>query len=192
MFETNDVEWDKILNGLYEDEAVRKEIQDKLLEVLIYGGRNYLDNNTSIHPNALDIRRVPTELPQKICDYRKPKVYWFGELHGSNNLYHNEGFEVSRHWAVERGMIMHYKLEEHFESKRFIDISEPVEQYWEEVDNDFLKSFTGEAWVETKTLNSKTSQWKPQGEVFIGGSRPLKINEKDKETLEQVERIEYP
>ena len=52
-----------------------------------------------------------------------------------------------------------------YKSKRFIGISEPTES--ERMDSEFLKKFTGDEWVETKTLNHKSSEWKPQGEIII-------------------------
>lgn len=135
------------------------------------------DNNTSVFVDK-------PKLPQKICNYRKPKVYWFGELHGSNNLYHNPDFTMTRHWEVLGDRV------EPFRGKRFIGISEPDES--EKIDNDFPKRFTGDEWVETRTLSTEEFKWTPQGEIFIMSGKPLKINEKDKDTVEQVERISYP
>jgi hypothetical protein len=196
MYESNDVEWDKILDAIYEDEAVREEIKKRLLELLIHGDtktfHNNGDNNLSIWPNALDSRKMgvvslkadpPTSLPKPVCKYRKAKVYWFGELHGSNNLTYNPHYTGARHWEVKGDRV------ETFKGKRFIAISEPTEA--EQVDSDFLKRFTGDEWVETRTLKGP-HKWEPQGEIFVMSGRPLKINNKDKDTLEQVAAISYP
>ncbi len=176
--------------------------------------------------NSLDSRKMGvgilkakplTKLPPKICNYRKPKLYWFGELHGSNNLVHNPGYSGNaRHWDVfanklklitsdypamsmmpyikgadqSKGTSMHVgDTVEEYKGKRFIGISELTET--EQIDNDFLKRFTGDDWVETRTL-SKPHVWKPQGKIFVTSGKPLKINDKSKETIERVERIEYP
>ena len=43
----------------------------------------------------------------------------------------------------------------------------------------------------TRTLKGPRN-WVPQGEIIIASGKPLRINEKSKEQIEQVERIEYP
>lgn len=165
-------------------------------------------------------RIAKPKMPQEICKYRKPKVYWFGELHGSNNLAYNPGWGYnseywvaqSRHWKIipdkltlkgrdpKDGLSVfpsvpmgsttgRHEAADPFKGKRFIGISEPAES--EQIDNDFLKRFTGDEWVETRTL-SKPHVWKPQGKIFVTSGKPLKINDKSKETIERVERIEYP
>lgn len=198
--------FEDMLKTLSADAGVQAEIYKEMSRRLLGGGSEwgaYWDDVGTVirnNPNSLDNGRLgtgtikldpPTELPQKICDYRKPKVYWFGTLHESNNLYRNEGFSVSRHWHIEQGMMLHYDLEEHFEGRRFIGISEPVEQHWDMIDNDFIHRLTGDIWVETRTLNKSSKAWEPQGEIFIGGSKPLKINEKSEEQIERVKGIEF-
>lgn len=165
------------------------------------------------------------KLPQKVCNYRKPKVHWFGELHDSNNYIWNDGFVRSSHWLVGADRLTikgrdpkdglsvffdEYKDEslemansyeddfyrllgddiESFKGKRFIGISEPTES--EQFDSSFMKKITGDVWAETRTLDVSSKSWVPQGQIFIGGSKPLKINEKSKETIERVKDITYP
>lgn len=124
----------------------------------------------------------PTELPPKVCNYRKPKVYWFGEA--GNNVPYSIGTGAA-HFAVIGDTV------EGLRGRRFIGISEPVEQHWDMIDNDFLHRLTGDVWVETRTLNKSSKTWEPQGEIFIGGSKPLKINEKSEEQIERVKGIEF-
>lgn len=77
-----------------------------------------------------------------------------------------------------------------FKGSRFIGISEP--SHTEKIDDDFLKRFTGDVWVETRTLNVKSSGWVPQGVVFVASNQPLRINTRDKAVVERVQLIEFP
>ena len=171
-------------------------------------GKNYeLGKQIRLHANALDSGKMgvivlenetPTKLPQKICTYRKPKLYWFGELHPSNNFIHNPGFNRSVHWKIDPSKLVlkgrdpkdglsvfpsmgsttgRYEEANPLKGKRFIGISEPPEG--DKIDNDFLMRFTGDDWVETRTLNKKSSEWKPQGEIIVMSGKPLKIKDKD-------------
>lgn len=74
--------------------------------------------------------------------------------------------------------------------RRFIGITEP--SHSEHVDDDFLKKFTGDVWVETRTLNVKSSGWVPQGVVFVASNKPLRINTRDKAIVNRVQLIEFP
>lgn len=75
-------------------------------------------------------------------------------------------------------------------NRRFIGISEP--SHSEHIDDDFLKKFTGDVWVETRTLNVKSSGWVPQGVVFVASNKPLRINTRDKAIVNRVQLIEFP
>jgi phage/plasmid-associated DNA primase len=75
-------------------------------------------------------------------------------------------------------------------SKRFIAISEPAST--ERIDDDFLKKFSGDDYVMTRTLNVKSSGWIPQGIIFVASNAPLKINTRDKAIVERVQMIEFP
>lgn len=77
-----------------------------------------------------------------------------------------------------------------FKGRRFIGVSEPPMN--DPIDNEFLKKFTGDDWVETRTLNVKSSGWVPQGVVFVASNKPLKINTRDKAIVERVQMIEFP
>jgi hypothetical protein len=132
------------------------------------------------------------KMPQKICNYRKRKLYWFGELHGSNNFVHNPSMQVS-HWAGTRGMgarTGRFANADPLKGKRFIGISEPTET--NQFDQDFLKKFTADEWVETRTLDVSSKTWVPQGKIFVSSGKPLKINDKSKEIIERVKGIEFP
>lgn len=74
--------------------------------------------------------------------------------------------------------------------RRFIGITEPSHN--EHIDDDFLKKFTGDIWVETRTLNVKSSGWVPQGVVFVASNKPLRINTRDKAIVNRVQLIEFP
>lgn len=45
------------------------------------------------------------------------------------------------------------------------------------MDENFRNKLTGDEWVETKTLNKKSSEWKPQGEIFVMSGKPLRMHE---------------
>lgn len=77
-----------------------------------------------------------------------------------------------------------------FKGRRFIGVSEPPMN--DAIDNEFLKKFTGDDWVETRTLNVKSSGWVPQGVVYVASNKPLKINTRDKAIVERVQMIEFP
>lgn len=72
------------------------------------------------------------------------------------------------------------------EGRRFIGISEVEES--EKMDSEFLKKFTEGEWVESRTISSKSSDWVPQGEIFIASGKPLRIHE----TRDEVQEIEFP
>jgi phage/plasmid-associated DNA primase len=80
--------------------------------------------------------------------------------------------------------------QDNFKGRRFIGVSEPP--MGDSVDNEFLKKFTGDDWVETRTLNVKSSGWVPQGVLFVASNKPLKINTRDKAIVERVQMIEFP
>ncbi|QFG12295.1 DNA helicase [Arthrobacter phage Racecar] len=77
-----------------------------------------------------------------------------------------------------------------FKGRRFIGVSEPP--MGDSVDNEFLKKFTGDEWVETRTLNVKSSGWVPQGVLFVASNKALRINTRDKAIVERVQMIEFP
>lgn len=77
-----------------------------------------------------------------------------------------------------------------FRGRRFIGISEPSNT--EKIDDDFLKRFTGDIWVETRTLNVKSTGHVPQGVVFVASNGDLKINTREKAIVERVQVIEFP
>ena len=77
-----------------------------------------------------------------------------------------------------------------FKGRRFYGVSEPPMN--DPIDNEFLKKLTGDEWVETRTLNVKSSGWVPQGVPFVASNKPLKINTRDKAIVERVQMIEFP
>ena len=77
-----------------------------------------------------------------------------------------------------------------FRGKRMIAISEP--DAGKEVDDDFLKRFTGDVWVETRNLREKSHGWTPQGMLFIASNDYLKINTRDKAIVDRIHIIEFP
>lgn len=77
-----------------------------------------------------------------------------------------------------------------FRCARFSAISEPMAG--EHIDDDFLKKFTGDEWMETRTLNVKSTGWAPQGVIFIASNKTLKITTRDKAIVERVQLIEFP
>lgn len=80
--------------------------------------------------------------------------------------------------------------QDRFKSKRFIAISEPSSR--EEIDDDFLKRFTGDEWMETRTLHARSSGWAPQGALFISSNQVLRINSRDQAIVDRVQVIEFP
>ena len=73
---------------------------------------------------------------------------------------------------------------------RFVGVSEPPMH--DPIDNEFLKKVTGDDWVETRTLNVKSSGWVPQCVIYVASNKPLKINTRDKAIVERVQMIEFP
>lgn len=188
---------DRPLTKLEREQA---EIYKSMNWSLLYGARGIGKNYAAaskVRGEALHCRLIngkltvgylrdetATKLPPKICNYRKPKLYWYGELHRSNNFVHNPSMQRSSHWAVAGTRVGSFK------GKRFIGISEPTEI--EKMDSDFLKRLTGDDWVETRTSNVSSKSWVPQGKIFVMSGKPLKINDKSKETIERVQDITYP
>lgn len=77
-----------------------------------------------------------------------------------------------------------------FRGRRVVGISEPSTT--EKIDDDFLKKYSGDEWVETRTLNVKSSGWVPQGVIFVASNATLKINTRDKAIVERLQMIEFP
>jgi putative DNA primase/helicase len=80
--------------------------------------------------------------------------------------------------------------QDHFRGRRFIGISEPSST--EKIDDDFIKRFTGDIWVETRTLNAKSEGWIPQGVIFCASNNNLKINTREPAIVQRVQVIEFP
>jgi phage/plasmid-associated DNA primase len=74
--------------------------------------------------------------------------------------------------------------------RRFIVISEPPSS--EKIDDDFVKQFTGDEWIETRTLNVKSSGWVPQGVICVLSNDRLRINFRDKAIVDRVQTISFP
>lgn len=77
-----------------------------------------------------------------------------------------------------------------FRGRRVVAVSEPSTT--EKIDDDFLKKYSGDEWVETRTLNVKSTGWVPQGVVFVASNATLKINTRDKAIVERLQMIEFP
>lgn len=80
--------------------------------------------------------------------------------------------------------------QDHFRGRRFLGISEPSST--EKIDDDFLKRYTGDKWVETRTLNEKSEGWVPQGVIFCASNIFLKINTREPAIVQRVQVIEFP
>lgn len=77
-----------------------------------------------------------------------------------------------------------------FRGRRFIAISEPSSR--EDIDDDFLKRFTGDENMKTRTLNVQSSDWTPQGILCVSSNAALKINFRDEAIVDRVQVIEFP
>lgn len=77
-----------------------------------------------------------------------------------------------------------------FRRKRFIMISEPP--LGEQIDDDFLKKFTGDSSVATRTLNDKGGNWTPQGTLFIASNDTLRINSRDRAIVDRMQVVKFP
>lgn len=73
---------------------------------------------------------------------------------------------------------------------RVVSVSEPPAS--DNIDDDFIKKYSGDEWVETRTLHSKGGGWIPQGILFIASNKRLKLNTRDKAVVERVQMIEFP
>lgn len=77
-----------------------------------------------------------------------------------------------------------------FRGPRFLTISEPSHR--EEIDDDFLKKFSGDEFVNTRTLYGMFEQWRPQGIPFIASNDSLRINTRDAAIVDRIYMIEFP
>lgn len=77
-----------------------------------------------------------------------------------------------------------------FKGKRMINISEPPTNA--KIDDDFVKQFTGDASVSTRTLNQEATEWQPQGILYIASNANLRINSRDPAIVERVQVIRFP
>lgn len=80
--------------------------------------------------------------------------------------------------------------QDNFRGRRVIGISEPSSK--EDIDDDFLKRYTGDEWMETRTLHAKSSGWAPQGVIFVSSNATLKINSRDQAIVDRVQVIDFP
>lgn len=74
--------------------------------------------------------------------------------------------------------------------RRWITISEPPSG--EKIDDDFIKQYTGDEWIETRTLNIKSAGWTPQGVICVLSNDRLRINFRDKAIVNRVQTISFP
>lgn len=74
--------------------------------------------------------------------------------------------------------------------RRFIGMSEPSSR--DQVDDDFLKTFTGDNWVVTRGIFGKSAGWVPQGLLFIASNQTLKINTREEAIVARVKVIDFP
>lgn len=77
-----------------------------------------------------------------------------------------------------------------FKGRRFISISEP--DHRKAIDDDFLKNFTGDEGVKTRTLHAAFEPWTPQGILFVASNAPLRINTRDNAIVDRLHMIEFP
>ena len=77
-----------------------------------------------------------------------------------------------------------------FKGRRFIPISEP--DHRKAIDDDFLKNFTGDEGVKTRTLHAAFEPWTPQGILFVASNAPLRINTRDNAIVDRLHMIEFP
>lgn len=74
--------------------------------------------------------------------------------------------------------------------RRFISISEP--DHRSPIDDDFLKNYTGDENVTTRTLHAAFESWTPQGILFIASNAPLRINTRDLAIVDRLHMINFP
>lgn len=77
-----------------------------------------------------------------------------------------------------------------FRGQRMIIISEPDET--QVPDTAFLKRFSGDDVVESSDKYAKSTAWRPQGILFIASNNHLKINTRDKATVDRIKIVEFP
>lgn len=77
-----------------------------------------------------------------------------------------------------------------FKGRRFISISEP--DHRSPIDDDFLKNYTGDENVMTRTLHASFESWTPQGILFVASNAPLRINTRDLAIVDRLHMIEFP
>lgn len=172
---SGNADWDNIIEMLYEDERVKERLYRYVMSSLIFGrqgfGKNYATAEkirhqaalySSIYDNSLDSREmgsftikkdVPTTLPQKVCNYRKSKVDWYGT-------------ETPR-YSLRSGPA-------HFDVSRMIlkgrDPKDGLSVFVKEIGDE----------IETRTYHKGDFNWSPQGEIILmSGSKLPQIKDKD-------------
>lgn len=175
---------DDMIDAMMEDDEFRAEYQRHLLYALIHGRQGYgknlrakeefmaeISNLDNVQrPATLSADRIAKpKMPQKVCNYRKPKLEWYGTQVWASGYYPNW---VARHWDIRPDAL-------------YIRGADP---------NNGTSIFGKDDGIRgtTKTLSHKTNPWKPKGELFISSGKKLQTHVKDKDTVERVKRIEFP
>lgn len=103
---------------------------------------------------------------------------------------HGSGYSASPNsTAITKAQGTNFEQND-FKLRRFIMVSEPP--MGDEIDNEFLKKFTGDASINTRTLNVAGSNWTPQGTLFIASNDTLRINSRDSAIVERMQVIKFP
>ena len=73
---------------------------------------------------------------------------------------------------------------------RFPYVTEPDET--KRVNNGFIKKYTGDIEVTSRTLHRESTGWRPQGIIFIASNDPVRLNTQDRATLDRLALVQFP
>lgn len=168
------------VQGLGKNYAAAQKVRERMWE---------LRNGTN--GNSVWTEDAKPQMPQKICNYRKPKVHWYGTETPRYSL--GSGFEPF-HWKITADMLTVKGMDPKYGLSVFPPMGTTTGRF---ANADPLKgrrivSISEATEFETRTLDVNSKAWEPKGELFVMSGKPLKINDKSKETIERVKDITYP
>lgn len=99
-----------------------------------------------------------TTLPQKVCNYGKPKLEWYGQAASSNFIW-NDGYTMSRHWDINPGSLT-VRGSDPSQNMSVFSVGDTVETFR---DKRFISIDDSEEY-RTRTLHHG-EPWEPKGQL---------------------------
>jgi hypothetical protein len=130
-------------------------------------------NKVGPFPYAERLSRRP-KMPQKICNYRKPKLQWYGRQMSTNFVWNPDYTGSYTGWGSNGSSVFAKGLDQRY--GKSMEIANTLARKGLKSEN-VLYIDT----LEGKALDSKSITWEPLGEIYIASAKPLRINEKVKD-----------